>query len=295
VNDHDLESRSGLTTLMHAAVDDVHPDVDRLFAVSVREGTRIRRRRALGYAGAGLAVAAIASVGAATLGLPGGTTATDVASGSSASTGPAPTPTPTPTTDSTVAPALKAGQTLALGDRVVGTVVSCAAGEPDRVSGNPACILPARYQEIGSSTVPGAGTGFAVVLTGPDNAVDAFWSHGFQSPLLVGYDGLSYALRADSPLIAAAYDGQDVTIHVAGWKQVGQVADDKQSLTGPGGKVGDIVWRPASDYDAWMAGEKNDPATWTSPVHDGVFVTIQGGLHTTDADVQALGASLTWD
>lgn len=76
---------------------------------------------------------------------------------------------------------------------------------------------------------------------------------------------------------------------------MGHVVDDKQSLSGPGGAVADIVWRPASDYARWISGEKSDPSVWTSAVHDGVFVTIQGGLNTTNADIQALGASLTWD
>ena len=148
---------------------------------------------------------------------------------------------------------------------------------------------------MSASTIPAIGTGFAVVLTGPSKAVATFWSQGFQSPLLDGYDGLTYAVPADSPLVESVYQGRAVTIHLAGWRQVGDVADDKQSLSGPGGAVADIVWRPASDYSNWVTGEKADPSVWTSTLHDGVFVTIQGGLRTTNADIEALGASLTWN
>ena len=58
-----------LNTLMHAAVDTARPDLDRLLAGAVQDGRRIRRRRTIAYAGAGLAagVVAGATFGAATL------------------------------------------------------------------------------------------------------------------------------------------------------------------------------------------------------------------------------------
>lgn len=273
-----------LNTLMHASVDDVCPDVDRLLAVSVRVGTRMRRRRMLRHAGAGVGVAAVATIAAVSVAAGGGTTARQV--------GPASVPR---VTDGSTAASLQAGEMLRLGDGVIGMVVPCPPGKPDPISGNPACVLPSNYRQVSVSTIPGAGTGFAVVLTGPDKAVAKLWSQGFQSPLLDGYDGLTYAVPADSPLVQSVYQGQAVTIHVAGWTQVGEVADDKQSLSGPGGAVADMVWRPASDYSNWVTGEKSDPSVWTSPLHDGVFVTIQGGLHTSNADIKALGASLTWN
>ncbi|HJQ03886.1 MAG TPA: hypothetical protein VJ872_00450 [Nocardioides sp.] len=95
----------------------------------------------------------------------------------------------------------------------------------------------------------------------------------------------------------AIYHGQAVTIHLAGWKQVGPVADDKQTLEGPGGAVAGIVWREGAEHDAWAssADKGNASGVWTSKVHHGVFVSIQAGSGTSDADVQALGASLTWN
>ena len=280
-----------LNTLMHASVDGERPDVDRLLAGAIRDGQRLQRRRRMSYAGAGLAVAAIASAGAVVAGTQAGPgSATDVVPAARLT----PTPTPSGPTPSGPAP-LRAGQTLDLGQGMTGTVVTCTGLEPSGEKGvGPDCVLPKRYAIQSMSTIPGAGTGFAIVLTGPDQAIEDLWSNGFQDPQTNDYQGLAWALEADDPLIQPAYQGQGVAIDVPGWKLVGQVADDKQSLEGPGGAVADIVWRKASGYDDWISGMKNEPGIWTSPVHDGVFVTVQGGRGTTDADIQALGASLAW-
>jgi hypothetical protein len=226
-----------------------------------------------------------------TLGSRAGDTATDVVPAASGPT------TATPVAGGPAPTSLQAGQVFHLGHRVTGTVVSCTRGKRDPIGGNPSCVLPAgAYQEAGHSDIRGAGTGFAIVLTGPSDAVEEFWSKGLQSPLLDGYHGLTYVLPADSPLVKPVYQGQAVAIHLAGWKQIGTVADDKQSIAGPGGAVADIVWRPASEHAAWVTDSDKgaNASTRTSPVHHGVFVTIQGGQGTSSADVQALGASLTW-
>ncbi|MGZ4452958.1 MAG: hypothetical protein ACXVWW_11280 [Nocardioides sp.] len=278
-----------LNSLMHASVDGERPDVDRLLAGAIRDGQRLQRRRRMSYAGVGLAVAAIASAGAVVAGTQAGSgTARDdlapAASGpaNASPTGPAP---------------LRAGQTFDLGQGVTGTVVACTSTKPSGEAGvSPDCVLPKKYAIVGSSTIPGPGTGFAVVLVGPAAAIEDSWSSGFDSPQLAAYQGLTYALPASDPLIQPIYQGQDVAVHVPGWKLVGPVADDKATLEGPHGAVAGIVWRAAKDYAAW-AGQPDkgaDPLTWTSEVHDGVFVTIQGGQGTTDAEIQALGASLTW-
>lgn len=287
-----------LTTVMHQRVDREQPDLNRLLAGAVRDGTRIRRRRRVGYAAAGLAVGAVAgiAIGSATL---SGSHAParelqPAAGGATAGLG---SGVGTDLNDDTPSPApLRVGQSLDLGGGVTGTVVSCTQGAADPVGGNPACVLPSTYAVEGSSSLPGAGTGLAVVLTGPDQAVEDLWGNGFQSPPLDSYQGLTYALRADSPLLQPVYQGQAVAIHLAGWKLVGEVADDKQSVEGPGGAVADIVWRPAREHRSWVhSSDKGDNAsTWTSRVHDGVFVTIQAGRGTTAADIRALGASLTW-
>jgi hypothetical protein len=276
-----------LNTLMHAAVDDALPDLTAIAATATREGRRLRRRRRIGYAGAGLAVAAVvagAAVGAGNLA--GGISGADLqpaadgrspaASSSAAVPGPGP-----------VTPALKAGDILTLPHGLTGTVVPCTREKS-------ICAPTGGGHWLGASNQPGSGEGLAVVISGPAGAASKFWSNGFGN-LTGRYPGITVAVSDSvwSAINPAVYSGQDVAIHLAGWKQVGGVADDKQTLEGPGGAVADIVWRPASDYASWSS-MKNDPTTWRSAVHDGVFVTIQGGLGTTTAQVRALGASLTW-
>lgn len=278
-----------LSTLMRSRVDTEHLDLTDLASRSILRGRRIRRVR---YAGAGFATAAVvAGVAVGAAALPGGNSAATELQ--PAASGPAGI---TPNSAGAADAPLHAGQLLRLAHGVTATVVACTAAKVDPVGGNPGCVLPPAYTVEGSSTITGSGTGFAVVLTGSAHAVSSFWSNGFQSPLLDPHKGLTYALPADSPLVRAVYQGQAVSIHLAGWRQVGEVADDKQSLEGPNGAVADIVWRPASDHDAWVtdSDKGKNAATWTSPVHHGIFVTIQGGQGTTDAQVQALGASLRW-
>ena len=275
-----------LNTLMHASVDGARPDVDRLLAGALRDGQRLQRRRRISFAGAGVALAAIAVAAPLAAGSIGRDRVTE---GVPASAGPA---SPTGTGPA----ALRAGQTFDLGHGLTGTVVACTGLKKAEPGVSPDCVLPARYAIEGSSTIPGPGTGFAVVLTGSPNAMNYLWSHDVQGSLLETYHGITYAMPADDPSIQPVYQGQAVEIHLPGWKQVGQVADDKQTVQGPGGAVATIVWRPASEHDAWVAdNDKGANAyTWTSSVHEGVFVSIQAGQGVSGADIQALGASLTW-
>jgi hypothetical protein len=277
-----------LNTLMHAAVDDERPDLVALVDGAVRDGLRLRRRRRIGYVGAGLAVAAVvAGTAVGTAQLTGGTAARELQPAATDRTAASPSsaavPSPGP---------LAAGDTLALGKGLAGLVVLCTAGEPDPVGGNPDCVVPDGYHAVASSTIPGVGTGYAIVINGPTGATTDLMSRGYDG-LTDQYPGITFALPDGSAVDAPTYTGQAVSIHLAGWKQVGSVADDKQTLEGPGGAVADIVWRPARVHAAWSS-MKSDPTTWMSPVHDGVFVTIQAGRGTTSAQVRALGASLTW-
>lgn len=271
-----------LNTLMHAAVDDARPDLSALLDGAVRDGRRLRRRRSIGYAGACLAVATIATCGAVALGGHDDRSTSELPAAAGSGT------TSASATTSEQEPALKAGDVLRLGHGgLTGAVVPCPATGAE--------CEPAHGHWLGASSLQGAGSGLAIVLSGPAAAVEQFWSDGFGN-LTSRYPGITIA-AADSvwPSINPdPYAGQDVRIHLAGWTQVGSVADGKQSLEGPDGAVADIVWRAASGYADWLSGEKNDPRTWTSTVHDGVFVTIQGGRGTTPSAIDALGASLTW-
>jgi hypothetical protein len=273
---------NGLNTLMHASVGSARPDLDRLLAGALRDGRRLRRRRRIGYAAGGLAMAAVvtgSAIGAAHLG--GGTSATELQPAASGAA------TPPPTSPGVAGTTLKVGDTLTLPHGLTGTVVRCK--DEGMTCGS------TQGHWLGASGASGSGTGLAVVLSGPAAAAETYWSNGF-GDLTSRYPGIAILVSNSlwPEIDPAVYSGQDVRIGLAGWSQVGGVADDKQSLKGPHGAVADIVWRKASGYDEWMSGEKNDPTTWTSTVHDGVFVTIQAGRGTTTADIQALGASLTW-
>ena len=277
-----------LNSLMHASVDGARPDVDRLLAGAMRDGQRLQRRRRISYAGAGLAVAAIASAGAVAVGSQSGSgTATDLVP---AASGPADVTSSDPA-------ALQPGQTFDLGRGVTGTVIACTSTRPSGEAGvSPDCVLPKDYYIPEASTIPGSGTGFAIVLGGPAQAVEDFWSDGGGATMTDQYHGITFAIPASSSLVQPVYQGQAVAIHVPGWKLVGEVGDDKQSLQGPHGAVADIVWRPASEHADWVSNPDKgaNAGTWVSDVHDGIFVSIQAGQGTTAADIQALGASLTW-
>ncbi|GAB4004541.1 hypothetical protein [Nocardioides ultimimeridianus] len=258
MNDDQLES--GLGTALREYADDIHPDLDALARTSRAAGGRIRARRRMG--GSLAAAAAVAGiVGVATVGSQLGH--------SNAATNPG-----------------FAGQP---------TTAGSAAGHPKGCAQGPKVLD--RYQSSLRSTTPRFHT-----TSGRGPVVSGLDLQGLTGRIRQAPSGAKDCTLAplktlgsgDAP--PAIYHGQDVAIHLAGWKQVGTVADDKQSLEGPGGAVADIVWRPAADHDAWASStdKGNAAGVWTSEVHDGVFVSIQAGSGTSDADVQALGASLTW-
>ncbi|GAB3864818.1 hypothetical protein GCM10028801_34440 [Nocardioides maradonensis] len=272
---------SGLGTALRAYAESTSTDLDALVTRSRLAGTRIRRRRRVGVT-LGTATAVAGVVGLASVGgiLSGGTTAKQQGFAAQPDTA-----------------ALAAGQRIDLGHGLVGTVHACKK-EPASLG---ACVVPHVAAPAVSFNRKGIGTGYALVVTGraPKGALaQAAVFDRIQRRL----PGIAIVMpqahqMAGTSAPPAIYQGQDVTIHLAGWKQVGPVADDKETLEGPGGAVADIVWRDGSEHDAWAASSDkgNAPGVWTSAVHDGVFVSIQGGLGTTDADIQALGASLTWN
>lgn len=281
-----MNDQTHLQELMRRSVGDAGPDLDRLVGGALRDGTRIRRRRRMAGAGAGLAVAAVTAVAVGVLGSGSGTRAVDPASGTASD---AASPSPTPQRQG-----YYEGRTYDFGGGITGTVVRCGEGPIDPDLGRPTCALPSEYTIEQSNTLEGSGEGWAVVLTGPADAINDFWGAGFDDPRLQS-GGLAIAIRADSPLIAPVNQGQRVSIDVPGWTLSPEIVDDKQELSGPDGAVADIVWRRASDYAGWTAGDDKADGAFVSDVHDGVFVTIQGGQGTTRADLDALGASLRWE
>jgi len=290
-----------LRTALQDRLADAHPDLDSILAAATRQGRRIRAVRRSGVVLGAAAVVAAVGVGIASLAGTSATSTPQYADGGDS-------PTVAPTTPASAT--LHAGQVFDLGHHVTATIHQCTAGGPDRLTGAPQCAPSPGTYVVMSSTRTGSGTGYIAMLSGPAKAVEGLDSgngpkamrriaNGPYFSMIETYQGLTVGATGElaQALNPTVYAGQDVRIHLAGWKQVGPVGDDKQSLEGPNGAVADIVWRPASDYAEWTSSSDKGatPDVWTSTLHDGVFVSIQGGLHTTAADIQALGESLTWD
>lgn len=72
--------------------------------------------------------------------------------------------------------------------------------------------------------------------------------------------------------------------------------DDKAGCESADGGVASLVIRPAREHDPWLSSpdKGNDPGVYVSEVHDGIFITVQGGAGTTNAEIQALGEGLVW-
>lgn len=281
-----MNDQTQLQELMRRSVGDAGPDLDRLVGGALRDGVRIRRRRRVAGAGAGIAAACIAALAVGVLGSASGPQVVDPASGTASD---AVSTSPTPQREG-----FYEGRTFDFGRGITGTVVRCGEGPIDPDLGRPTCALPSEYAIQRWNTLEGSGEGWAVVLTGPTAAIDDFWSAGFDDPRLQR-GGLAIAIRAESPLLVPVNQGQRVSIDVPGWTLSPDIVDDKQELSGPDGAVAGIVWRRASVYDEWTAGEDKADGAFVSDVHDGVFVTIQGGEGTSRADLEALGASLRWE
>jgi hypothetical protein len=82
----------------------------------------------------------------------------------------------------------------------------------------------------------------------------------------------------------------------AGWTCEWFLVDDKASCTAGDGGVASLVIRDAADRAAWLGSTDKgaDPSVFTTEAHDGIFLSVQGGEGTTDAEVRELGKSLTW-
>lgn len=246
---------------------DERPDLEHLAASSLSAGRRISRRRRLAVSGAVAGVAAVAAVSVAAAALGGAGTARD---------GSVATP---PTTG---APAgLRVGQVLDLGDGLSGTV----GKEEDAV------------HVLGSSSVPGAGTGFAVFVAGPVARIEAWWSSGFGT-LTEDWPGIVVAVSqadADALGMLGMVDEPPVTVP-SGWTCEWFLTDDKAACTSADGGVAGLVIRDAADREAWLSSPDKGagPGVHTTEAHDGIFISVQGGQGTTDAEIQELGAGLAW-
>ena len=257
-------------TALHERVADQHPDYARLSAGAISAGSRIRRRRRVAVTvGAAAAVGAFAAGG---LGLSQllGTTAVDDAPLGAAS---APSASASPS-----AATLAAGQSLDLGNGVTGQVVT-----NDEAKTMDITIRAA-------SARSGAGTGLTIVLTGQVGAVEQVWSNG---TLLDDYPGVTLATDGlQQGLVEAAPVEQP-----EGWTCEWYLIDNKASCTAEDGGVAGLLIRPAEDYPEWSKSpDKAGPGSgsYITPVHGDIFISVQGGEGTTDAELEALANSLRW-
>lgn len=264
MNDHDTLLGPALRDRLRSE----QPDLERLAAVALRTGTRLRRRRtATLVAGTAAAIAGIGLGGALLSGGGSGSTGA-VDEPDLVASGPA-------------APGLTVGQVLDLGDGLSGAVTADATG----------------IYVMGSSTRPGEGTGLVVVVSGPVDRIEAFWSEGFGS-LLTDWPGITVAISttdAESLGMLGSVDRPPVTVG-AGWTCEWFLVDDKAACTAPDGGVASLAIRDAADRASWLGStdKGDDPSVFATQAHDGIFLTVQGGRGTTEDEIRELGASLRW-
>lgn len=255
-------------TALHERVADEHPDYARISAGAISAGARIRRRRRITVTvGAAAAVGAFAAGG---LGLSQLLTTTAVDQAPLGAAG-------APSTSASTAP-LASGQSLDLGNGVTGQVVT----------NDEAKTMDITIQA--ASARPGTGTGHTIVLSGPTGAVEQTWSNG---TILEDYPGATIATHVEREGLVDKVPVEQP----AGWTCEWYLIDDKASCTSEDGGVAGLVIRPAKDYLDWstspdLAGPGS--GSYLTEVHGDIFISVQGGQGTTDADLETLADSLRW-
>ncbi|MER7605220.1 hypothetical protein [Nocardioides sp. NPDC127503] len=264
------DPETSFRTALQERVADQHPDYARISAGAISAGSRIRRRRRITVTvGAAAAVGAFAAGG---LGLSQllSTTAVDRAPLGAAGA-------PSASASPSVAP-LVSGQRLDLGDGVTGVVVT----------NDEAKTMEITVQAV--SGLAGNGTGFTIVLSGPAGAVEQKWSN---DTLLEDYPGVRIATEgARKGLVDKVPVEQP-----PGWTCEWSLIDDKASCTSEDGGVAGLVIRPAKDYQAWSTSpDKAGPGSgaYLTEVHGDIFISVQSGEGTTDAELETLASSLRW-
>lgn len=260
-----------MTTALRERVADEHPDYAGLTAGAVSGGLRIRRRRrAIAVVGSVAAVGAFAAGGLGLTQLLASPLAVDSPLGAAGA----------PSASSSASPAaLVSGRKVDLGDGLTGLVVTDAEAEDMEIT------IQSRTE------LTGTGTGFTMIVTGPEPAVQDYWAAGF--PISRDYVGLRMATEGRPHGLV---DEVPVTVP-AGWECEWYLVDDKADCTSEDGGVAGLVIRPAKDYDQWSTSpDKGGPGsgTYLTEVHGDIFISAQSGRGTTDAELEALAGSLRW-
>lgn len=262
------DPETSFRTALHERVADQHPDYARISAGAISAGSRIRRRRRItGAVGAAAAVGAFTAGG---LGLSQFLTTTAVDQAPLGAAG-------APSASASTAP-LASGQSLDLGDGVTGQVVT----------NDVAKTMDITIQS--ASARPDAGTGFTIVLSGPAGAVEQKWSSG---TLLEDYPGVTIATEGARVGLVDEIPVEQPP----GWTCEWYLIDDGASCTSEDGGVAGLVIRPAEDYPDWSkSADKAGPGSgsYITPLHGDIFISVQSGEGTTDAELEALASSLRW-
>lgn len=262
------DPETSIRTALHERVADQHPDYARISAGAISAGSRIRRRRRI--TGAVCAAAAVGAFTAGGLGLSQFLTTTAVDQAPLGAAG-------APSASASTAP-LASGQSLDLGDGVTGQVVT----------NDEAKTMDIIIQS--ASARPGAGTGFTIVLSGPAGAVEQKWSNG---TLLEDYPGVTIATEGARVGLVDEIPVEQPP----GWTCEWYLIDDGASCTSEDGGVAGLVIRPAEDYPDWSkSADKAGPGSgsYITPLHGDIFISVQSGEGTTDAELEALASSLRW-
>jgi hypothetical protein len=254
---NDFDSQIG--TALRDRVADVHPDLDRLLTTSVRAGTRIRARRRLGVSLAAAAGVVVVAVGG-----------TQIAGGE------------TRTVDGGVG--IAAEPTVPA--LVAGSVLTAPSGTEIRVEG--AAALQQRLQILAP---PHASGRFVLLLADGYTRADVAWAKRT-------YPGQALAAQpvAADPAAGSGRVDAPVEVTAPGWKCEWFLVDDKATCSGPDDKVAGLVIRSAKDYASWSADPDKGagPGVYTTKPHGDVFISVQSGRGSSDADLESLGRSLRW-
>ena len=169
-----------------------------------------------------------------------------------------------------------------------------AGAAPSRRTPNRAAVTKVRDF---LDTLPGPGTGFVALVSGPTDRIDTWWAEGFGT-LTQDWPGITVAVSmadADALGMLGKVDKAPVTAP-AGWTCEWFLSDDKAACTSTDGGVAGLVIRDAADHDEWLSSPDKgaDPGVYVTDVHDGIFISVEGGQGTTDAEVTTLGEGLAW-
>lgn len=264
-------TKTALKEALHAEVDTAEPDFDRLVAGATRQGTRIRNVRRGGIAlGAVAVVGVVGAVGAGSSLLGGAPTPSEApgfapASPSDATSPAVPLRVPAPQDGRTLSPAQKS-------------------------------TISQRVGRVIQREVPGTGAYLINFETASIRFGQTITDQQHRA-LGAALPGWHIARSGGAAPATGLVDEIPVTVAAAGWSCEWYLVDDKAACTESDGGVAGLVIRSASEHDAWTSSPDKGagPGVHVSEIHGDIFITVQGGQGTTNAEIQELGASLRWN